>query len=291
MSVKKLAVLGGDMRIVSLAEAFYQDGCNVSVYGFSDSVEMLAGIKRASTATEAIKNADAVITGLPSTNDGVTLVAPLCDERIYFNDILKCMDKEQPLIGGRIIPQLKDMCKIYNINAIDYFVREEFAVLNAVPTAEGAIEIAMHALPITIHESRSLILGFGRIGKILAKDLQGLGAKTFVEARRFDDLSWIRSYGYEGIYLPLLKESLPAFDVIFNTVPHQIIKEDMMKYIRKDCLIIDLASLPGGIDRVLAKKYGLNVIHALSLPGKTSPKTSGEIIKCAIGNIFSDLGV
>lgn len=291
MNVKKIAVLGGDMRIVTLAESFFSEGYAVSVFGFSESIEMTDGIERAENIGDAIANAAAVVTGLPATGDDITLLAPLFDGKIYFEDILKCMAKNQLLLGGKITPKLKNMCEIYNINAVDYFEREELTVLNAVPTAEGAIELAMRNLPITVHESRSLVLGFGRIGKALAKDLAGLGAKTYVEARRFDDLAWIRTYGYEGIYLPLLKDTLPKFDVIYNTVPHQILTEDMLRYIRKDCLIIDLASLPGGIDRSLAEKYGLTVIHALSLPGKTSPKTSGEIIKYAIGNIFSDMGV
>lgn len=291
MCVKKIAVLGGDMRIVTLAEAFYREGYDVSVFGFSEKTEMTHGIERADNVKEAIVDADAVVTGLPATSDGITLLAPFWNEKIYFDDILKCMTKNQLLLGGKITPELRDKCKMYNIKFADYLEREELTVLNAVPTAEGAIEIAMRTLPITLHESRSLVLGFGRIGKILAKDFAGLGAKTYVEARRFDDMAWIKAYGYEGIYLPLLKDSLPTFDIICNTVPHQILTEDMLRYIRKDCLIIDLASHPGGVDRTLAEKHGITVISALSLPGKASPKTSGEIIKYAIGNIFSDMGV
>lgn len=51
------------------------------------------------------------------------------------------------------------------------------AVLNAIPTAEGAIQIAMEEMPVTIHGSKALVLGFGRVGKTLAKMLDGIGAK------------------------------------------------------------------------------------------------------------------
>lgn len=291
MYSKKVLVLGGDMRLVTLANCFNQDGYDVMVFGFSEDIEFDGGIRRADNLSDAVDKRDIVIMGLPVTNDDITVRTPLCDEKIYFYDVLKAMKKEQMLIGGKITPKVKNLCRIYNIPVIDYFDREELTVLNAVPTAEGAIEIAMGMMPVTIHGSRCLVLGFGRIGKILAKDLHGLGAETYVEARRFDDLSWIKAYGYHGIYLPELKERLPMFDVIYNTIPHQVLTEDMMKYIRRDCPIIDLASLPGGIDDAKAAQHGLKVVHALSLPGKAAPKTSGEIICSTIQNILADMGV
>ena len=288
---KKISVIGGDARIAMLANSFNQDGFDVLTYGFSPDVAFDGGVVGAGNLTDAVKEADVVILGLPATGDDITVRAPLFDGKIYFYDLLKAMKKEQLLIGGKITPKIKNLCKIYNIPVIDYFEREELTVLNAIPTAEGAIEIAMKTLPITIHGSKSLVLGFGRIGKILAKDLSALGAKTYVEARRFDDLSWISAYGYRGIHLSHLKETLPNYDIIYNTIPHEILTEDMLKLIRKDCPIIDLASLPGGIDDEKAARYGLKVIHALSLPGKAAPKTSGEIIKQTILNIFSEMGV
>ena len=279
------------MRIVTLANCFNIEGYDVASYGFSDEIEFDAGVKRVYTLDEALDGRNIVITGLPVSNDDITISAPFFERDICIDEVLKKMTKEQILIGGKISDEIKKRCKIHNVSVEDYLKREEFAVLNAIPTAEGAIELAMSMLPVTIHNSRSLVLGFGRIGKVLAKDLKSLGAKTYVEARRFDDLSWINTYGYEGIYLPHLKEKLPYFDVIFNTIPYQILTEDMMKYIRKDCLIIDLSSLPGGIDDRASGIYGLKVVHALSLPGKVAPKTAGEIIKITVQNIMSDLEV
>ena len=291
MCIKRILVLGGDMRIVSLANCFNQEGYDVMAYGFSENIEFDGGIDRCENLKEALSVCDIVIMGLPVTNDDETINTPLYDKKIYIDDVLKSMKKEQLLMGGKISDKVKNLCRMYNISAIDYFDREELTVLNAIPTAEGAIEIAMRELPITIHGSNSLVLGFGRIGKVLSKNLNALGAKTYVEARRFDDLSWIKAYGYEGIYLKHLKEKLPLFDVIYNTVPCEIITDDMMKYIKKDCLIIDLASLPGGVDIKKAESMGIKVIRALSLPGKCSPETSGEIIKHTIQNILSDMGV
>ena len=162
---------------------------------------------------------------------------------------------------------------------------------NAVPTAEGAIEIAIAETPFTIHGSKSLVLGYGKIGKILSKDLYALGAQTYVEARKYADLAMIEGHGYEPLPLDNLKDHIHEFDIIFNTIPSLILDDEILTKVKKDALIIDLASKPGGIDFDAAKSYGLKVIWALSLPGKIAPVSSGAIIKDTIMNIIKELGV
>ena len=162
---------------------------------------------------------------------------------------------------------------------------------NAVPTAEGAIEIAIAETPFTIHGSKSLVLGYGKIGKILSKDLYALGAQTYVEARKYADLAMIEGHGYEPLPLDNLKDHIHEFDIIFNTIPSLILDDEILTKVKKDALIIDLASKPGGIDFDAAKTYGLKVIWALSLPGKIAPVSSGAIIKDTIMNIIKELGV
>ena len=162
---------------------------------------------------------------------------------------------------------------------------------NAVPTAEGAIEIAIAETPFTIHGSKSLVLGYGKIGKILSKDLYALGAQTYVEARKYADLAMIEGHGYEPLPLDNLKDHIHEFDIIFNTIPSLILDDEILAKVKKDALIIDLASKPGGIDFDAAKTYGLKVIWALSLPGKIAPVSSGAIIKDTIMNIIKELGV
>lgn len=117
---------------------------------------------------------------------------------------------------------------------------------NAIPTAEGAIEIAISETPITIHGSKSLVLGYGKIGKILTKDLYGLGAETFAAARKHADLAMIEGHGYEPLPFTSLKNRIHEFDIIFNTVPSLILGGEVLKNVRKDALVIDLASKPGG---------------------------------------------
>ena len=108
---------------------------------------------------------------------------------------------------------------------------------------------------------------------------------------------------YQRIYMPwVLKhmwrhENMPILlwlrdmDIIFNTIPSLILNDEILTKVKKDALIIDLASKPGGIDFDAAKSYGLKVIWALSLPGKIAPVSSGAIIKDTIMNIIKELGV
>ncbi len=288
---KKILVLGGDMRLVTIADSFARDGCDVKCYGFDDDIAFDKNVTRCSDLSSALLGVDIVVTGLPVTNDDLTVRTPLFDGKIYFYELFTKMKKHQILLCGKATPKIMNLGKIYEVTVIDYFIREEMAVLNCIPTAEGAVEIAMKHLPITIHGSKSLVLGFGRVGKQLAKTLLALGSDTYVEARKFEDLAWISAFGYHGVPLRELEGTLKKFDVIFNTVPHEIMGTDALKKIKKDCLLIDLASLPGGIDREKAEKAGLTLIQALSLPGKVAPRTAGEIIKQAVENIMTDLGV
>lgn len=135
------------------------------------------------------------------------------------------------------------------------------------------------------------MLGYGKIGKILSKDLYGMGAQTYVEARKYADLAMIEGHGYEPLPLCELKNNIQEFDIIFNTVPALILDDEILTHVKKDALIIDLASKPGGVDFDAAKAYGVKVIWALSLPGKIAPVTSGAIIKDTIMNIINELGV
>ena len=290
MNSKKFSIVGGDLRSVKLADLMAQDGNKVNIFGFKNAGFEL-GIKESDDLIAAIDESDVVVGPLPCSNDNETLNAPFHSDKIYINDVFKIMSKNQLFIAGRISEKLIHLAQIYNVYSIDILEREEMAVLNAIPTAEGAMQIAMEEMPITLHDCNALILGFGRIGKILAKTLNGIGAKVFIEARKYSDIAWIKSYGYIPVFLSELENYLSKMDVIFNTVPHIILDNNMLSRISKDCLIIDLASKPGGVDFDSAKDLNIKVIWALSLPGKVAPITAAKFIKETVYNIIEDLGV
>jgi len=130
-----------------------------------------------------------------------------------------------------------------------------------------------------------LCLGFGRIGKVLAKMLSGIGANVSVAARKASDFAWISAYGYTPLHIEKLEDKIGKYDVVFNTVPHLILDFSLLSKLKKDVLVIDLASRPGGTAFDVARQLGVKVKWELSLPGRVAPQTAGKIIANTILNI------
>lgn len=284
-----VSVIGGDLRQLTLARLLKKEGYHVFLYGFDKDIR-LDGLVTESD-TDFILNSDIIILPVPVTFDGTTINSPYAKESMDIEYFLRNINPSAIVFGGQIQPNLQKALEENHITYRDYLKREELSVKNAIPTAEGAIEIAISETPITIHGSKCLVLGYGKIGKILAKDLYGMGAQTYVEARKYGDLALIEGHGYEPLALSDLKKRIHEFDIIFNTVPALILDDEMLSLVNRDVLIIDLASKPGGVDFESAKEYGIKVIWALSIPGKIAPVTSGAIIKDTIMNIIKELGV
>ncbi|NLO49187.1 MAG: dipicolinate synthase subunit DpsA [Clostridiales bacterium] len=283
----KFALIGGDMRQAKLAELLADDGHIVSAFAM-DKVQSLWGVKRSDTLFDAVSEADCVILPLPLIGREGCLNTPLSEKIHSIEDTLRCLSPKQLICAGRIDSRSAEMAGDFGLEILDYFKREELAVLNAIATAEGAIQLAMTETATTIHRSKILVIGFGRIGKMLAHRLKGLGAYVTVSARSYADFAWIRAYGYESAETLSLEGTLGRYDIVFNTVPARVLGEERLRELSKDCLCMDLASKPGGMDFAAASKLGIKAIWALSLPGEVAPITSGSIIKEAIYNIISE---
>ena len=167
--------------------------------------------------------------------------------------------------------------------------QEEMALLNAVPTAEAAIELALSQLPITLWESRCLLTGFGRCAKPLARLLTAFGAQLTVCARSPKDLALARSFGLTALPLAQMDTLLPQQQLIFNTVPAPILGKEQLRLLPHDCLLIDLASGAGGIDHLAARSLGLRCLHSLALPAKTAPVTAGNILCDTVIQMITDI--
>lgn len=287
MNKKRYGVLGGDLRSIKLAELIEEEGNHVNIYGF-DNVGIDINFKEIKSIDEFIENSDIIVGPLPCSYDKETFNAPYHSGKIYIKEILKKIKDKQLFIAGKLGDEIVKFASLNNLRFFDLLEREEMTVLNAIPTAEGAIQIAMEEMPVTIHGSKAFVLGFGRVGETLAKMLNGIGAKTYVAARKHSDFAWIKSYGYSAVPINELGEHIKDADVIFNTIPHLILGKDILKRVRKDCLIIDLASNPGGVDFEKAEEYNIKTKWALSLPGKVAPLTAAGILKDTINNIVKE---
>lgn len=261
---KSISVIGGDLRQLTIAREMSCDGYVVYVTGFDRDIK--TDFINITNDSDLLFDSDIIILPVPVTFDNRTVNMPYSDNIINIDTLAEKINRTSIVFGGKIPKQLCDKLNERGIMYRDYMLRDELAARNAIPTAEGAIEIAISETPFTIHGSKSLVLGYGRIGKILAKTLRDLGADTYVEARKYADLALIEGHSCHPLTISEAKSRIGEFDIIFNTVPALIIDSDVLSRVDKDALIIDLASKPGGVDFEAAKDLGLRVIWALSLP-------------------------
>lgn len=279
-------VVGGDLRQVKLAQLLQLDGHTTQTYAMELRPEQ--GDLSGSDTLKGIERADCVILPLPAAGEAGMLNAPLSDRKVPLSSVVQAMRPGQLLCGGKLSQDLQALARELGVPVCDYFAREELAVKNAVPTAEGAIQIAMEELPTTLFGARVLVIGFGRLGKLLSHRLKGLGARVTVSARSYQDLAWIEAYGYCAERTGELKGWLCSYDLVVNTVPARVLGAAELEDLSPDCLVIDLASRPGGVDFEAAARLGVKVIWALSLPGKVAPVTSGKIIRDTVYHILQE---
>lgn len=289
---KSVSIIGGDSRIVSLAELLALDNYTVYTYGLEkaeiQNIEALKNIKQCENLKEVLSKSKKVIGPIPMSLDENNEIKLKYSEKKITLENLSNEFSNHIFVFGKSNDKIKNILleKDKQTRIVDILEIEEFTILNIIPTVEGAIQVAMEEYKRTLHGSKALILGFGRIGKLLSKSLAGLGVNVSCEARKNEDLAWIKAYGYNGIHLKDLKEEIGKFDIIFNTIPTQILDKEVLGNVKKDTLILELASLPGGIDREAAKEKGIKVVEALALPGKVAPLTVAEYIKQTIYKII-----
>lgn len=290
MRALHLWVVGGDQRQARLAELLAEDGHRVHTYAL-DLAEEPGGTVLPANSLEKMGKADCVVLPLPAVGEGGMLNAPLSEKKILMTEVLDAMRPGQLVAGGRLEEETIMAARARGLLWRDYFAREELAVANAIPTAEGAIQIAMENLPITLHGSRVLVVGYGRIGRILAHRLRGLGAFVTVAARRYEQLTWAEADGHAAQRLADLAGWLCGYDLVVNTVPSRVLTEPLLADLKSSCLVIDVASKPGGVDMEAAGRLGVPVIWALSLPGKVAPVTAARAIRQTIYHILEELEV
>lgn len=267
----KITVAGGDLRMKTVRKLFLGYGFDCNENEIETKKELI----------DEIKSSDAVVLPTPCSKNGF-LNAPFIAEEIPLSVLFSAGGEKTLFIGG-MIPEKGE-------NKIDYATDEAFLIKNAVPTAEGAVSIAMQETETTLHGANVLVVGFGRIGNYLAKILKDLGANTCVAVRSEKSKANAEVFGHKTINVSDMAESLSEADAVFNTVPFLLFKEKELSALKKDAFIIDLASLPGGVDKEIAEKKKVKVIHALGLPGKYSPETAGRIVFETVLTILRERG-
>ncbi len=276
-------ILGGDSRSLYIGEYLEKENFKVCYYAFNETDCF-------DTLNEAITEATVIILPLPATRDRITLNATLFDETVLLSDICALVTSDKLVFGGQLPKSFCEELSSKGVYYCDYFLLEELAIYNAIPTAEGVVNILIEKLPITIHGMRCGITGYGKVGKAIGDTLKALGAQVTVFARRENALAEAFSKGLTGKHFSQLSGEKNDLDVLINTVPTAVIGRTELDMLNPDCVLIETASAPFGIDFQASKEKAMEVIKASSLPGKVAPKTAGRIIGLSILPIIKQRG-
>ena len=261
--MKKVCIVGGDSRLKSVKHLLEKQNFFVNTLGLYPDDK------------GDISLSDVVILPVPTTRDGETVFTPLTNRIIPLSEIYDHTDNQLIL------------CCNYNFqnrHCIDYNTLDSYALLNAVPTAEGAIKIAIESTDFTIWKSNILVIGYGRVGKILADRLKNLGANVTVSARKPKDFASLDALGFNYINTEAIPTLYMGYDIIFNTVDAIVLHDYTLKNLPCS-LLVDLSS-KGGFNLDYAKALGLNAMKAPALPGKVAPKTAGKILAQTVSELI-----
>ena len=276
---KTFGVIGGDQRQAELARLLAADGHTVRTYGLEPWKP------GGETGLDQAAAAEIVILPLPLCRGNGVLN---CEEGpVPTMDLFRRLRPGQRILAGQVKPQQRREAEDCGLVLEDYFLREELTVSNAAATAEAAVQVAMEHLDRTLLGMSCLVLGFGRIGKLLCNRLHGLGAKVTAAARRPSELAWVRAYGWRALDIYGLDGNLSGFETVFNTVPSLVMEEPLLAQLPPGCLCVDLASVQG-IDLAAAERLGLPNVWARSLPGRLVPRTAAAVIRDAVYYILME---
>lgn len=232
---------------------------------------------RLRAAAEFLQQAGCQMTQQPQQAEAFLLPLPLGADRPGLAELFASARPGTLILAGRIDPAVAQLPRAARVELLDYSTRPELAEKNAVPTAEGCIALLMEHSDQTIWQRKILVIGFGRVGRVTAQRLLALGAKVTVAARNPSQRAMAEGLGCTAV--PLEALDCPGnWTSVVNTVPTLVLDRTRLEQLPSGCLIVDLASKPGGTDFAAAQQMGLAAIHALALPGRCTPATAGRFL-------------
>lgn len=276
---QKVVVIGGDARYLEVINKLADEVATVFLIGFDQLSFDDPAIRQTDLEKIDMRVIDAMVLPVAGTNTAGEVEATYSDKAIYLTDELLAQTPEHCIIyTGTSNSFLDQAAKSTDRKLVRLFARDDMAIFNSIPTAEGALKLAFEEKDVTIHGSNVMILGFGRVGITVARLFDSVGANVNVGVRKSSDVARISEMGLKPVRLDNLEKKIGTMDICINTIPHLVIGSTIISAMEKSTLIIDLASKPGGTDFEFAKKQGIKALHALGIPGKTAPKSAGRII-------------
>lgn len=274
---KKVTLLGGDKRLMFLANILCQKGYETMVYGVEQE-GLSSRVSQAESLEQAVAPADILILPVPVTRDKQHILSAHKQQELTLEGLLPLLRKEQMVFGGNLPSPVKERAS----QSCDFMELEEVALRNGVATAEGTIAEAICRSQENLHGSSSLVLGYGRCGKILANRLKGLGAQVTVAARSREQLAQAQVDGHSVLLLQEMQPYLHRYRFLFNTIPAPVLGRELVERLTEGAVVLDIASAPGGVDFSACEERGISAALCLGLPGKYAPVSSAEILAEAV---------
>jgi len=277
--LKAVAVIGVDPRHAYAAE-YLSRSWRVRLFPRPDDDRsgLGHGVSTPSTLGETLEGARACLGPIPQFGSegeiapGTTMTYRLEEES------LRGMQPPRLIICGRANDYIRHLASKAPAKVVELMSRDDYATLNAIPTAEGVVARALEMSSRTLHGSRALVAGFGRCGLVLAHLMKGMGVSVVVAARRAESRAQAHALGMSAAPFDQLAEVLHECDFVINTVPAPVLTSGLLSKCRRKTIVLDIASAPGGTDFAACRRLGLRAELLPALPGKVAPLTAGEIL-------------
>lgn len=278
------AVLGGDMRQVWLTEELSHHQNKVCHYALpalpnERNCSDASVVHAADSLNEACLHSNCIACPIPFIKKDSDMISSDPKHRFSSSALLELLHSGQTLFAGQIPDDFRKAAEDRGVTVFDYLDNESLAVRNSIAAAEGAVCEAITRSPFNLHKSRCAVLGFGRCGRTLVSYLKGMFCNVTVCTNEPTEAARASIVADDCINLKKLPDYAGNFDFVFNTIPAQVLTNDILRRMKHTVLIIDIASAPGGVDFAAANRLGITAAHCLSLPGKYAPAASAHILR------------
>lgn len=281
--------LGGDARQIEVIRKCAELDASVVIAGFDKLQDSFQGVTREPLTVELLSGADVLILPVVGCDDEGRIGALYAEGPLKLEEEhIQALPKHAVVYTGMAKSYLRALCASNNIKLVELLERDDVAIYNSIPTAEGALMMAIQNTDFTIHGSTSMVLGMGRTGFTMARSLQGLGAKIKMGVRKSEHYARAEEMGWKPFMIKDLSNQLSDINLLFNTIPTMIVTAQILSKMPREAVIIDLASAPGGCDFRYAEKRGIKAMLAPGLPGIVAPKTAGIIMANTLVELISE---
>lgn len=278
MNKTNFGLVGGDVRLLYAARrlkslgygaCFYSpDGTLKTSQNFSD-IELLS-------LCDCVKRAQVIILPLPASRGDGKINCPLLSKELDAGALFSCVRRSTPVFAGKADKCISVAAREAGVRLTDYFTSESLLTSNALYTAEGALSLIISELPRALCGSDVAVFGYGRIASLLTRRLLSLGAGVRVVARSAARRALAQADGAVPFAPERTCDALDGVICAVNTVPARVLSAEALSALAPAALI-ELADCPGA-DADEARRAGVRIIPAPSLPGRFSPESAGSLI-------------